>query len=306
MYYPYFRGKQYELILLREQANLISNSKILPIIEPVKKNLSPLNRAVEQLDNYNAKYIIIVNPINGDFKEDNSFLQENIQLFKKVIIGLIITAKSTLDEICSLLEKFKEYEIAILHQGFTEGKKLSEIISLYKITKNIFVNTEQNKLYQKHFKNHGERILIRDSFRKTVNSQYPIEEHFSDLHITYDEENMDGFGDFLIVGDEYSESGGPARAVALHLTFLKGVDEDNMYIRHYVSDRKEGVSDPGGKFLEALRKLIVDIKKYPDDFDTNACKLYIELWEKEHFPGLGIAKKISMQHHLEIIAKYLG
>ncbi len=72
MYYPYFRGKQNELILIREQAELISNSKIIPIIEPVKRNLSPLNRAIEQLDLFETEYILIVNPINGDFASDNS------------------------------------------------------------------------------------------------------------------------------------------------------------------------------------------------------------------------------------------
>ena len=74
MYYPYFRGKQNELILIREQAKLISNSKIIPIIEPVKRNLSPLNRAIEQLDLFETEYILIVNPINGDFASDNSLI----------------------------------------------------------------------------------------------------------------------------------------------------------------------------------------------------------------------------------------
>lgn len=126
------------------------------------------------------------------------------------------------------------------------------------------------------------------------------------MHITYEEEGMDGFGDFLIVGDEYSESGGPARAVAIHLTYLKNTDEDNMYIKHYVSERIEGVTDPGGKFLEALEKLVKDISLYEDEFNTEACKTYINLYEKEHFPGLGYVKKLSMQHHLEIIAKFLS
>ena len=57
MYYPYFRGKQNELILIREQAELISNSKIIPIIEPVKRNLSPLNRAIEQLDLFETEVL---------------------------------------------------------------------------------------------------------------------------------------------------------------------------------------------------------------------------------------------------------
>lgn len=307
MYYPYFRGKQNELILIREQAELISNSKIIPIIEPVKRNLSPLNRAIEQLDLFETEYILIVNPINGDFANNNSLILKNLHLYKKVIIGLIITAETTLNNIEDYLSNFNDYKIAILHQGFTDGKGLVNLIgNNMNVCKNIFVNTEQNKLYQKHFKSIGDRILIRDAFKKTTNAHYAPEEHFSDLHITYDDENMDGFGDFLIVGDEYSETGGPARAIAIHLTFLKEEDDNNMYIKHYVSDRTEGVSDPGGKFLEALYKLVSDIDKNPLKFNTNACNEYRKLLENEHFPGLGVAKKLSMQHHIEIIARFLG
>ena len=221
MYYPYFRGKQNELILLREQAELISSSKIIPIIEPVKKNLNPLNRAITELDNYDAKYILVINPVYGDFKEDNSLIIDFIDNCKNIIIGFIITENSRINDIIIFLEKFKNSEIVIIHQGFTLGKELSRKISSYNISKHIFVNTEQNKLYQRHFKSSAQRVLIRDSFRKKTNANYPKEEHFSDLHITYEEEGMDGFGDFLIVGDEYSESGGPARAVAIHLTYLK-------------------------------------------------------------------------------------
>ena len=78
-----------------------------------------------------------------------------------------------------------------------------------------------------------------------------------------------------------------------------------MYIKHYKSDRVEGVSDPGGKFLEALKKLIDDINSNPEIFNSNACNEYKDLAEKEHFPGLGYAKKLSMQHHIEILAKFL-
>ena len=94
--------------------------------------------------------------------------------------------------------------------------------------------------------------------------------------------------------------------IALLLMGLKEDDDDNMYIRHYVSNRTEGVSDPGGKFLEALQKLVIDIDKNYQLFNTNACDEYRKLLQEEHFPGLGVAKKLSMQHHIEIIAKFLG
>ena len=48
MYHPYLRGKQYELILLRENAKLIKNASMVPIIEPVKKNLTALNKAIDE------------------------------------------------------------------------------------------------------------------------------------------------------------------------------------------------------------------------------------------------------------------
>ena len=49
MYYPYFRGKQNELIAIRELSQLIAESNFVPIIEPVKEQLSGLIRALDSL-----------------------------------------------------------------------------------------------------------------------------------------------------------------------------------------------------------------------------------------------------------------
>ena len=45
-------------------------------------------------------------------------------------------------------------------------------------------------------------------FRGDSTETIPLPKFFSDLHITYQEEGMDGFGDFLMVGDAFSETGG--------------------------------------------------------------------------------------------------
>ena len=37
MYHPYFRGKQFELITIREMAPLLAKSNFVPIIEPVRE-----------------------------------------------------------------------------------------------------------------------------------------------------------------------------------------------------------------------------------------------------------------------------
>lgn len=307
MYYPYLRGKQYELVLLKEQAELIAKTKkVIPIIEPVRKNINPLDRTLKEFEKQQVKYVLIANPIYGDFSKDTDNLLQYIETLKKdnLIIGLIIHEDSQLLDFQNLIESFSDNQIGVIHQGFSQGKELSELLKQYNnIELNIFVSQEPNKLYQKHFKDLSNRILIRDAFKKQLkNSYYPKNEHFSDLHITFEEENMDGFGDFLIVGNEYSESGGPAWSVVIHMTYLD--NESNMFIKHYKSDRQDDNKDAGGKFLEALNYLATD-ELQNNIFQTKASEEYLELHKKELFRGLGYAKKLSMQNHLEIIIRVL-
>ena len=134
---------------------------------------------------------------------------------------------------------------------------------------------------------------------------YAFVEPFSDLHVTYPEEGMDGFGDFLIVGDDYTESGGPAYAVAIHLTFIDPDQDDSMQIYHFKSKRGDTQKDPAGKFKEALTEMINTLDA-PDSkvFQTDAVKEFRSLHQKGHFPGLGYVKKLSMSHHIETLANY--
>src|SRR3546814_16744241 len=122
---------------------------------------------------------------------------------------------------------------------------------------NVFVEDHAKLLYRKHF-DQSTRILVRDGFKRQRNADYPAMEEFSDLHVTYGDHGMAGFGDFLIVGDVYSEGGGTAYAVAIHLTFIDPDKDDVIYI-----DRKrvvEGKSlsvrvDLGGRRTIKKKKL---------------------------------------------------
>lgn len=118
---------------------------------------------------------------------------------------------------------------------------------------------------------------------------------------------MQGFGDFLIVGDDYTEGGGPAYAVAIHITFINGEDEDIMYIRHFLSDERTTPTDPARKFGQALDNLIEHLESDQSQIlETSAIAQFRELHEEGHFPGLGQVKKLSMIHHIETLADYLG
>lgn len=83
MYYPYLRGRQNELLCLRELLeNDVIGKKIVPIIEPVRFNstyISVIKKFVEKHRNL----IIIMNPKVGKFKEEYD-TSKQIYLMKKM------------------------------------------------------------------------------------------------------------------------------------------------------------------------------------------------------------------------------
>ena len=71
MYFPYLRGKQYELLALKDFSQMSpNNAKIVPIIEPVKNQVNGLNSALETMIKNGMRFALILNPKDGDFKRN--------------------------------------------------------------------------------------------------------------------------------------------------------------------------------------------------------------------------------------------
>ena len=311
MYYPYLRGKQYELILLRENAKLMKDASMVPIIEPVKKNLTSLNKAINELKTHNISFVLIINPGYGDFETNSlpieEFISSELDDYDNFCIGYIVDAKTNLIDVEDFLKSFTDRQVAFIHSGYPKPKELANLIKQYSsIKKHIFLDDQI--LYRKQFNVEGiERVLIKDGFnRSKSNRDYGGDEIFSELHLTYSEElGLDGFGDFLIVGSEYVEGGGPAYAVAIHLTYINDEDE-RMNISHFVSINNDTPTNPAGKFAEALYKLVQRVEEDTQIYQGKAYREYKKLYEEGHYPGLGVVKKLSMQHHIEVLADYLN
>lgn len=310
MYYPYFRGKQYELITIRESVELLSQSNFTPVIEPVKQSLNALQRTICAIRDGGARAIVLVNPHHGDLSTGAEGISELLagecMNYEGIFVGVLLKQNAHLDDIVRTCEEHANHQLALIHAGFTDGKGLSSRLSGLSISEHLFFDGLSGKLYQKHFSN-ASRILLRDGFERRRNRDHPPVEFFSDLHATFQDEGMDGFGDFLIVGDDYSESGGPAYAVAIHLTFIDQSKDDEMHIYHFVSDRQDTPTDPAGKFKEALNKLIIKLDSGNSKLlETSAIKEFREFHKRGHFPGLGYVKKLSMKHHIETLASYFA
>ena len=312
MYYPYFRGKQYELITIREMAPLMAKMGFVSVIEPVKEALSGMHRTLKEVCDAKGEATVIVNPYHGDHKQNGDSISELLKAeysnFPGISVGILLKADTSVDEAAELCQDHAKHPITLIHAGFTEAKSLKAVLGKQgNSVLHIFNEHYCRKLYRINFAG-AKFVLLRDGFkRQQRNRDYPPVDPFSDLHVTYKSEGAIGFGDFLAVGDDYSESGGPAYAVAIHLTFIDADQDDMMNIYHFVSDSQDTPTDTAGKFSEALQKLIAKLNSGKSHiFESSAITEFRRLHKEGHFPGLGYVKKLSMKHHIETLADYLG
>ena len=290
-------------------ASILGIAGFRPIIEPVREDLIGLEKALHAVVHAGGKAIVIVNPHHGDLSGAGEplteLLKHNFLDTPGISAGILLKQNMTLEEVLAQYKEHAPHAPVLIHAGFGEAKALTE--ELGKPKKNhthIFFEDFCGKLYQRHFSG-ANRILLRDGFKRMRNKDYDRLEPFSDLHATFEEEGMNGFGDFLIVGDEYSEEGGPAYAIAIHLTFIDPDQDNLMQIYHFKSQRTDTPKDPAGKFAEALAVMMKTLDG-PNSkvLETDAVKEFRALHEQAHFPGLGYVKKLSMSHHIETMADY--
>jgi len=310
MYFPYFRGKQYELIALREMVDVISKSrKITPIIEPVKKNISALSKTLKEFKDRNLPFILVSNPQVGDFQSGRFQFKKDIINpilggYDRYYLGYILSSTTQLVDIENFLKAYPSTNICLIHyHSFNNSTDLINLLREYENFKhNIFIEHKTTKTYRKHFGGF-ENVYIENSFSvQKSNKDYPEDESFSDQFSIYKDDGFFGFGDFTIVGDSYSETGGPAYVVAIHLTYLK--EDDVIWIKHFISNvQGNSPVDPAGKFFDALEKSTEFLNCMP--LKTEGCKGFLSLHSEKKYPGLGIVKKLSMKHHIELMSSIL-
>ena len=158
MYYPYFRGKQYELITIRENANLLSDAGFIPIIEPVKESLSGLSRALNALVEANGNAILIVNPHHGDHTEDseaiNNLLVNEFADNKNIDVGIILTDELSAAEAIAKSQSYNGRNTTFIHSGYTDAPALVAALGdNLEDSRHVFLSNESGKLYRKHFRN---------------------------------------------------------------------------------------------------------------------------------------------------------
>lgn len=307
MYFPIFRGRQFELLALRECINKnILSDKIIPIVEPVKVS-STYTKTVDSFIKAGKSIVVIRNPQVGSWtkdlkKENNSKIHEQVSEQLKdanVISAFYVTAKldsclnfaaqngTSIDSLlllCDNPEYVVNYENAV-----------GDSIPLYNVI------PDKGDFRRRIRPN---RVMCEDHFPKqTRNIDYlDIEtEFFSSDHLYYADDGYKGFSDYSVVGKEYSETGFAPYAVAIHIVYF---DEKNILrIAHFVSDSNDDISDPARKFAEAVKKFVE--WNMVMKLDTVGIRELESAYHNQTYPGLGVIKKYSIMHHLELMSNYL-
>lgn len=310
MYFPYLRGKQYELIALRELSGSIGESGVIhPIIEPVKESTSTLQLTVEQLKEQDVVFTIIINPEVGDFTIDHNqvigIINQYIGEYDHFNVGMILQSTTNLDHIHSLLNDIENnYWVNLIHKGRFPGMdELQHFVEGQRVNYNLFRDPNIIRRYRRII-DYNTKVVLSNPFNsQRTNADYANipDEFFSDEHNFYEGDGFAGFADYVTIGEDYSDSGFAPYAVAIHLTYEK--NNGQIWIKHFVSDSNEDYTDVPGTYREALGKLIVFINE--NDIQSEACDEFRDHFSKGHYPGLGSVKKLSIKHHIELITTIL-
>lgn len=303
MYLPILRGRQFELLALREllNKNILSN-KVIPIIEPVKVSTTFM-KTIETFIEKDRKIVIIRNPKVGSWnKEIEKESNSSIKTFMENLSNNNVIFAYYLDEHIEInikRERKEPQEIILI----CDNQNYLELYEKYFYEKTPLYNLVPDKRdFRRRIKNN--LVICEDHFNKKNRNvdYYDIKsEFFSSDHLYYKDDGYEGFSDFSIIGKDYNETGFAPYAVAIHIVYFD--PEENLQVAHFVSETNDDITNPAGKFAEAVQKLVNwnnEKKLY-----TVGIKAFEYDYNNENYPGLGVIKKYSLMNHLELISKFL-
>ncbi|MDN6639835.1 MAG: sce7725 family protein [Tetragenococcus sp.] len=283
MYYPYFRGKQFDLLALRTllEKDLLSK-KIRPIIEPVK-NTSTLQKLLDCAHEKQHSFYLIQNPQVGDFYTFSG--QLTLQDFPAKKATLLDQPLESMNQSAELL--IINQPSTALTSDWTDNQQMVLIPPEFRLL---------NKV-------EGSKILSQDHFTRLPKLRFYQElpdELFSTDHLSSHKKGFVGFSDFSIDSRIYYERGYPSSFLSLHLVYFSA---DKLRIHHFLSP--EELPSQKEKFLVLMK----DVQNWQETLCkeelTVGLAMLLDYADKKKFPGMGVMRKAAVMHHMELMSRYL-
>ena len=249
-------------------------------------------------------FLFICNPRHGEFVGNaerlaSEIVTQGLNDYENWIPALYVDRHATLQALEAFMETYDAHQLALVYYGKPELTVCSRIAAADdNIAHYVFRRGRVESDYMQSTPDR-KRVLIVDSFqRQARNADYLGRELFTDLNTRAGNQNDMDFGDFSIVGDHYTDTGGPAHAVALHHIHVGA--NSSLMVSHFISDRTDTAVDPGGKTIEAVVHLTEALNDLQPN-NTRACNDYRTMRENQQYRGLGYMKRIAIKHHLEVM-----
>jgi hypothetical protein len=302
MYYPYLRGRQFELIALREYAQQKGKkNNIIPIIEPVKATFNSMKLALPKLIAEDVKFALILNPQVGEIKNISTITESlnNELLDTSNWIPAFIVTRNYQDINKIIVESsYQDVMLILTEMADVENINFKALVELSNVSYIVSKENIKRKIRNKKL------IRLDDNFKaQKRNSDYLAidEEKFTEEHLFYISDGYFGFSDYTTLVSDYIEGGVSPWAIAIHLTYKK--DNQEIWMKHFVSDTNDDQSNIQGKFEQAARKAVdfLNLKGIHTQATTEL-RSYVK---EQKYPGLGTIKKISIKHHLELVNELL-
>src|SRR5579863_2927560 len=263
MYFPVLRSKRFELLALRDLASdIVAHGRVVPIVEPMAAN-GDLRIAFDAFIDSTMSFCLIANPEVGDF-ENSTMAKVKADVFDglvpeydNVIPTMYLRGDTQVQQVNEFVHLFPgAVAFFFLQDTTTEvidaAANANAIYIMFRRGGNVSPNTVARFPLEK-------RVDIAESFNQAAtNADFPDQEPFSTQHQTTPNQTFAHFGDYTIIGRAVQEGWAPY-CVVIHYPYISEGFPGPLWIRHYKSDSNATQADPGGKYAEALRKLIADL-----------------------------------------------
>jgi len=313
MYFPYLRGKQFEMIALRELSYLpVDPTLIHPILEPVKNINNTFLTSLTSCLTGSVNLNIILNPKVGYYSTNSNgnliiHCNNHINLGMPLTPAFIIMNPNDLNNAASTIRtnSYNNGGYTLIHKGRISDPTL--LVDFFNEFPNVKYNVIETNIGARYNRNFQLNTIVNlsDPFITEIRNANFLtrpEEEFTEEHLYFATEGLAGFSDYLTIGSDYSETGFLPYAVAIHLTYHNQID-NKIWIRHFASISNDDYSDPAGKFGEALNKLVFFIDS--ENIRTYASDEFRSLNHRGAYPGLGVIKKLSILHHIQLVQSLL-
>lgn len=309
MYLPFLRGKLYELKAIKEFIEEGYGTEygrhIMPIIEPVKKDLRPLLACVEAMGQAKMPFAVVLNSRTGDFQRAAFDIPALLAKVQDVQWAPAFEVNSNAN-VDAIEDAIGEYELKdVMLVFFTiielEDDRIKRLVSNDAVKYIVALNLTQRISVIEDLSELGKELIsIEDCFpEKTPNNAYRdnIDEPFSDTFSYYKSRlGLFGFSDFTALAKNFREGGVLPQVVAIHMTYQKSARV--IYVHHFLSDSRNGSNNIREEFREANEK----IRPFYEDKPRT---LAVEQITSLSYPGLGAIKKFSIKNHFELMNRIL-